>query len=316
VSTATVSRYFNAPDVVAQATAARIRDVVERTGYVPNLLAGGLASSRTKLIAVAVPRFSQPLFASTIQAIADALANAGYGVLLGLTGSSDQHAEGQLVSIVGRRPDGIVLAGTSLSSDARKWLRNSGVSVIEIWDLPRDPIDLVVGFSHIRVGQAIARHVLNSGRRKAFMISADGARARERRAGFIRALRSGGAPDPVVAAFTGGATTYRDGRSALALHLESGRDPDVVVCSSDWSAHGAMDELRARGRRVPEDVAVIGFGDLDFASELVPTLTTVKIDGEAIGRKALAFLSLRSEGKRIQQSVIDIGFSLIVRESG
>jgi LacI family gluconate utilization system Gnt-I transcriptional repressor len=114
----------------------------------------------------------------------------------------------------------------------------------------------------------------------------------------------------------GATTTYRDGRSAVALHLDRGVKLDLVVCSSDWAAHGALDELRHRGLRVPDDVAVIGFGDLGFSSELTPALTTVKIDGSVIGRQVVKFLTLRAQGKRIPQPAVDVGFSLAVRQSG
>jgi LacI family gluconate utilization system Gnt-I transcriptional repressor len=315
VSTATVSRYFNSPDVVSARTAARIREVVDRTGYTPNLLAGGLASSRSRLIAIAMPRISQPLYSSTIQAVADALVNAGNGVLLGLTGAANEHVERQLQSIVGRRPDGIILAGTPLSESARSWLRSTGVSTIEIWDLPADPVDLVVGFSHAKVGSEIARYALHRGRRKALLISADGAHARQRRDAFMRTYANAGAPEPVVAMFHQ-TVSYRQGRNAVALHLDSGGTPDVIVCSSDWSAHGASDELLRRKRNVPGDVAVVGFGDLEFAGDLEPALTTVRIDGDAIGRQIVQFLMQRAQNKRIASPAVDIGFAIVTRESG
>jgi LacI family gluconate utilization system Gnt-I transcriptional repressor len=300
---------------VAEGTAARIREAVQHFGYVPNLLAGGLASSRTRLVAVVIPEIAQPIFSSTIQSIADALADGGFSVLLGLTGTSDEHADRQLVSIIGRRPDGIILTGTTLRQEARQRLRDTGISTIETWDLPADPIDLTVGFSHLSVGRAVARHALAAGRRRALVISAGGQRARERRDGFVRTMSKAGAPEPILAMF-GAATTYRDGRSAVALHLDRGVKLDLVVCSSDWAAHGALDELHHRGLRVPDDVAVIGFGDLGFASELTPALTTVKIDGSVIGRQVVKFLTLRAQAKRIQQPVVDVGFSLEVRQSG
>ena len=123
-----------------------------------------------------------------------------------------------------------------------------------------------------------------------------------------------GAPPPVLATFPQ-AVSYRQARSAVAQHLDSGGNPDVVLCSSDWSAHGAADELLSRQRRVPDEVAVVGFGDLEFAAELRPALTTVGIDGAAIGRQIVRFLADRSQGRRIRQRTIDIGFSLIERET-
>ena len=315
VSSATVSRFFNSPEMLSPRTAQRVRDTVERLGYVPNLLAGALASSRTRLIAAVIPEISQSLFASTIQSLSDTLADEGYSVMLGLTGAHDEHVERQIVSIIGRRPEGIILTGPTLSLETRRRLKGSEIATIETWDLPAEPIDLVVGFSHEAVGRAIALHALKSGRRRAFVASASGVRALARRYGFAKAMMEGGAPEPVVAAFAS-PTTYRYGRTVVAAHLQSGGRPEVIVCSSDWSAHGALDELRSRGIRVPEDVAVIGFGDLEFASDLEPSLTTIKIDGHVIGLKAAEFLLRRMQGQRIEEPVVDIGFTLVARASG
>jgi LacI family transcriptional regulator, gluconate utilization system Gnt-I transcriptional repressor len=296
-------------------TAQRVRDAVERLGYIPNLLAGALATNRTRMVAAVIPSISQSIFASTIQALTDTLAESGYGVMLGLTGANDEHADSQILSIIGRRPEGIILTGPRLPLEARRRLRGLEITTIETWDLPADPIDLVVGFSHEAVGRAVARHALDSGRRNAFVASATGVRALARRYGFARELMDNGAPEPIVATFAG-PTTYRHGRAAVSTHLDGGARPDVIFCSSDWSAHGVLDELRARGVRVPEDIAVIGFGDLDFASQLEPSLTTVKIDGAVIGHKAAEFLLRRAQGQRIEERVVDIGFTLIRRASG
>ncbi|MGH7105287.1 MAG: LacI family DNA-binding transcriptional regulator [Acetobacteraceae bacterium] len=315
VSSATVSRFFNSPDMLSSRTAQRVREAVERLGYVPNLLAGALASSRTRLIAAAIPAISQSLFASTIQSLSDTLADKGYSVLLGLTGSHDEHVDRQVLSIIGRRPEGIILTVPTLSLETRRRLKSSEIPVIETWDLPAEPIDLVVGFSHEAVGRAIAVHALKSGRRRAFVASATGVRALARRYGFAKAMMEGGAPEPAVAALAS-STTYRYGRTAVAAHLDGGGKPDIIVCSSDWSAHGALDELRSRGIRVPDDIAVIGFGDLEFASDLEPSLTTVKIDGSVIGQKAAEFLLRRMQGQRIEKPIADIGFTLIRRASG
>lgn len=314
VSSATVSRFFNSPQRVSPRTAQRVREAVERLGYVPNLLAGGLASSRTRLVAAVIPEISQSLFASTIQALTDTLAATGYSVMLGLTGAHEEHADRQILSIIGRRPEGIILTGPTLPLEARRRLQGAEITVIETWDLPAEPIDLVVGFSHEAVGRAIAAHALAIGRRRAFVASATGVRALARRYGFAKAMLERGAPEPTVATFQS-PTTYRHGRAAVAAHLEAGGRPEIIVCSSDWSAHGALDELRSRGIRVPEEIAVIGFGDLDFASDLEPSLTTVKIDGSVIGQEAADFLLRRTQGQRIDNPVVDIGFTLIRRGS-
>jgi LacI family transcriptional regulator, gluconate utilization system Gnt-I transcriptional repressor len=315
VSSATVSRFFNFPQILSVETARRVRDAVRNVGYVPNLLAGGLASSRSRLIAAAIPAISQSIFSSTIQSLTDSLSEEGYSVMLGLTGANDEHVQRQLQSMIGRRPDGIILTGTMLDAAARRQLKATGTPTIETWDLPDDPIDLVVGFSHQAVGVAVARRALALGRRQALVVSATGVRALARRYSFARTMLENGAFEPAVSTFTG-PSTYGRARRAVAAHLDSGQRADLIVCSSDWGAHGVLDELRQRGMRVPDDVAVIGFGDLDFAAELNPSLTTVKIDGAVIGKHAARFLMLRARGQAIDNPVVNIGFSLIERQSG
>jgi LacI family gluconate utilization system Gnt-I transcriptional repressor len=315
VSTATVSRYFNSPEMLKAKTAQRVRDAVTKSGYVPNMLASELASSKSRLVAAVVPVISQSVFNSTIQALSDSLADNGYSVMLCLTGETDAYLQRQLRSIIGRRPDGIILTGRVTDPHARKMLVDARIPTIETWDLPKEPIDLVVGLSHEAVGRAVARHALKTGRRTSLIVTSTGARALARRQSFARAMRAGGAPEPAVAAFSI-STTFGQGRSAVADHFAGGSRPDLIVCSSDLCAHGVLHELQLRGIRVPEDVAVIGFGDLDFAAQVTPALTTVKIDGGLIGKEAVKFLMRRAQGLKIEQPVVDIGFTLVVRESG
>jgi LacI family gluconate utilization system Gnt-I transcriptional repressor len=292
-----------------------VRAAVERLAYVPNLVAGGLASSRSRLIAVVVPSISQSIFSTTIQAMADGLFAAGYSVILGLGGAADERMDEALMAVLARRPDGVILTGTVTAPASRAALVSAAVPVIETWDLPADPIDMVVGFSHEAVGRAVAAHVVASGRRRPLIVSAAGRRARARTDGFVAAFREQGLGAPPVAVFEGG-TTFGQGRRALAAHLDAGGRPDVVVCTSDWSAHGVLVEAAARGLRRPQDLAVIGFGDLDFAVDTEPALTTVRIDGAAIARRAVGFLLQRAAGEAQGPLVADVGFELVVRSSG
>src|SRR6185437_16653001 len=126
---------------------------------------------------------------------------------------------------------GIILTGTALGLETRRLLKSAEISTIETWDLPSDPIDLVVGFSHEAVGRAVAAHALDIGRRRALVISASGVRARARCSGFSRAMLDHGAPEPVVA-FYDGVARYRYGRSAVTDHLVAARPPPIAVCSS------------------------------------------------------------------------------------
>jgi LacI family gluconate utilization system Gnt-I transcriptional repressor len=314
VSAITVSRALNTPDLVSPETREKVRHAVERTGYVPNLLAGGLASNRSRLVAAVVPTIAGPVFLETIQALTEALAEKGYQLMLGQSGYDNSREDALIDAIVGRRPDGIVLTGIMRSADGRRRLLASGIPVVETWDLTPTPIDMLVGFSHEKAGAATAEFLHRKGYRRPAIVTGDDHRANLRRSGFEQAWKAlGGAAPPVH--HVPAPTTLGSGRAALAALLAGQVPIDVVACSSDALAHGVITEAQARGLRVPQDVGVIGFGDLAFARDAYPSITTVRIDGTAIGQQAARFIVERAEGRPVDDKVLDLGFSLIERES-
>ncbi|UEM24609.1 LacI family DNA-binding transcriptional regulator (plasmid) [Skermanella mucosa] len=318
VSPITVSRVLNRPELVTRDTIEIVRQAIARTGYVPNLLAGGLASRRSRLVAAIVPTISSSMFAETVEALTDKLAEAGYQVLLGLSGYPAVREDDLLDAILGRRPDGILLTGIMHSHATRRRLLAAGIPVVEIWDYTPTPIDALVGFSHERAGEAVARHLLAKGHRRLAVIGADDDRAMLRRKGFRAAIAGDGAGQGVADAATvtvPAPGTLRTGREAMARLLESDDRPDAVFCSSDIVAQGALAEALSRGLSVPGDLAVMGFGDLDFAAHTFPALSTVRIDRRAMGRIAAETLLARMEGRTDLDRVIDIGFEVIERAS-
>lgn len=317
VSTATVSRYINAPDVVAEATAERIRQAIERTGYIPNLLAGGLASRRSRLVALLVPDITHSIYNLTIEAMSEALSDDGYVVMLGLTGADDARAPALIEAALARRADGIILTGSVADPRLRARLERDDATVIETWNLPDRLIDAAVGFSHTEVGQAVARFVRQRGYRHPFLLTADSPRAKARRNGFIAdwIAATGASPGDAVLASP---TRFGMGRTAFAQLRANNPAPDVVICSSDWLAHGLIAEAQSAGLRVPDDLAVVGFGNLPFAAEMQPALTTVRIDGARIGREAVAILRRRATGaarKSEDAARVDVGFEIVVGAS-
>lgn len=155
VSTATVSRFVNNPSVVAAATAERIRDAIAATGYIPNLLAGGLASSKSKMVAVLIPYLTDSIFNDTIQAMVEELSAAGTTVMLGLTGVSEARTEDLIRAALSRRVDAIIFTGP-VTPQVEQMVRRSPALFIQVWDLPEDPIGIAVGFSHEAAGSAVA----------------------------------------------------------------------------------------------------------------------------------------------------------------
>jgi LacI family gluconate utilization system Gnt-I transcriptional repressor len=314
VSAITVSRALNSPEQLAAETLAKVSAAVQRTGYVPNRVAGGLASSRTRLVAALVPTISGLVFLETIQALTEALDAAGYQLMLGQGGYDSTREDALLEAIVGRRPDGIVVTGVMHSPLARRRLAAAGIPVVETWDLTPTPIDMLVGFSHEKAGAAVAEYLAYRGVRHPALLSADDYRASLRRQGFVDAAARRGFQD-VPARLVPTPTTLGSGRKALADLLEANPGIDAVFCSSDVLAHGALTEAHARGLEVPGRLRVFGFGDLDFAANTYPALSTVRIDGTAIGRQAARFIIDRAAGHPVPERIIDIGFKLIARAS-
>lgn len=315
VAPITASRALNTPNQVSAEVLRKVGDAVARTGYVPNLLAGGLASTRSRLVAAVVPTISGPVFLETVQSLTEALAERGYQLMLGQAGYAGGREDALLEAIIGRRPDGIVLTGIMHSAEGRRRLLASGIPVVETWDLTPTPIDMLVGFSHVDVGRAVAAHLQAKGRRRLAVVGGDDERAVRRTEAFRSAAHALGLAEVRVVTVAA-PTTLRSGREALVRLLGEGADTDAVFCSSDLLALGVLTEARVQGLCVPQQLAVIGFGDLQFAADLDPALSTVRIKGDAIGRQAAQFIVDRVEGREVPQRVIDIGFSIVERSSG
>ena len=313
VSAATVSRFLNNPEVVASATAERIRAAIAATSYVPNMTAGALAGSRSRLIAALVPDIAASIFNDTVEAMIDELASDGNSVVLALTGPDNRRLEAEINMALARRVDAIILTGIVSDAETRARLRANPVTVIETWGLPEEPIDVAIGFSHRAAGEEMARFLRGRGYRRPHLVVPRSSRSERRAMGFTdRWVRDGGAEPTrlevnVPSHFGQGRLSYR----ALADLPER---PDVVVCGSDWIAQGLIIEAQAAGIRVPDQLAVTGFGNLRMAGDMRPTITSVDIDGARIAREVLRVLRARAADEPIETK-IDIGFRVIARES-
>lgn len=313
VSPITVSRALNRPEVVSESARNKVLEAVRQTGYVPNMLAGGLASNKSRLIAIFVPTIAHSIFAETVQALMDHLAAAGYQTLLGLTGYSAEQEERLLGAVLGRRPDGIVLTGTLHTPESRARLTAAGIPVVEAWDLGKTPIDMQVGFSHEKVGRAIASHLHDKGYRRFAIVSVDDSRALKRGRSVVSQLKKLGIDDVPMEVLAAPASVL-SGREGLQHLFQQGHRPEVIVCSSDTVAQGILAEAACQGIRVPEELAVMGFGDLSSAAHVFPPLSTVNVDGSRMGKLAAnALLQRFRDGDQQQPVRLDTGFTLIDR---
>jgi LacI family gluconate utilization system Gnt-I transcriptional repressor len=315
VSAITVSRALREPHRVAEPTRAAVLRAVDRLGYVPDLVAGALASRRSRVIGAVVPTVAGAMFADTVQGMSDGLRAQGYQLLLGAHGY-DLAAERDLVqAFLGRRADGVILTGVQHAAPTRRMLLEARAPVVEMWDIGRAPIDMTVGFSNFRAARAMAEHLLAKGYRRLAFVSGPlraHDRSRPRRDGFRAGARVCGAGVVELHAPDGG---MRNGAEAMIELMARAPEIDAAFFVNDVMAVGALMECRRRGWATPGRVAIAGFGDFEVAAAVSPSLTTVRISGYEIGRRAALMLAARLAGEDVAPATVDLGFEVIARES-
>lgn len=310
VSVMTVSRAFKADSSVNEDTRARIRRVADELGYVFDSTAANLRAQKSDFIAVTIPSLNNANFADTVGAMAKRLGDAGLQVLLGYDNYDVIEEERLIEQLLRRRPEAIVVTGGQHTDRARHLLKSATIPVIETWDLPRDPIGHVVGFSNAASMEQMVAHLVGEGyRRIAFLggeVNED-TRGADRKLGFVAAMdRRGLATDRMIGAGPPPVSMH-EGAVAMARLLRDHPDTEAVVCVSDLSAFGALTECARRGVAVPGDIAVAGFGAYDIASVCVPTLTTINPFPPLIGtRTADLILSLRDGAGPVTPQVVKI----------
>ncbi len=314
VSAMTVSRVINHPDKVPAATVARVQAAIDESGYVPNRAAGGLRSSRSRLVAAVVPTLTGSIFLQTIESLTARLAASGYQLMVGQSGYGQDREDTLISDIIGRRPDGIVLTGVLHTPLARRRLAAAGVPVIETWDLTPQPIDIAIGFSHEDVGAQVCRFLHGKGRTRLAVVGGDDPRAQRRARAFADAAVSLGLKAPVMQSVPAPAT-LADGRRVAGELLAREKKIDGIFCSSDLFAMGVILQARALGIDAPGQLSVVGFGDLAFAADLEPALTTVRVDGTHIGQLAADCIIDREAHEAHHGRAVDLGFQIMQRAS-
>lgn len=317
VSTMTVTRALREPSRVAEGTLKRVQRVLRETGYTPDLLARGLASKRSGLVAVIVPVITNSLIAEIVQGLTNALARDDLHVVLGVSRFDTAEEEALVRAFLSRRVDAMYVSGTMHSAESRRMLAAAGLPVVEGGSLGDDPIDMAVGHSNLAAAYETTRHLVDRGYDPIGYLGVplrDNDRARDRLRGYEEALLGAGrTPDPRLRVET--TLELHAGGRAMGELLD--RDPRLraVFCYSDVLAVGAHFECQRRGLAIPGDIAIAGYDDLAIAREIVPPLTSLQVPCYEIGERAGELIRERLAGKPVAQKVVNTGFRLVVRES-
>ena len=316
VSGMTVSRVLSGRANVSDLTRAWVQSAADALGYVPNRLAGALATAKTRLMVVILPSLSNTVFPEVLRGANAQFDKAGYQAVIGVS-DYDQAKEERLVEAMQSwRPSGWIVTGLEHTDRARRLLSEVRSPVVEIMDIDGPPIDMAVGLSNASAGQVIGNHLVASGRRRIGYIGGNLAldlRAAKRRDGFVRALAGHGlalcgqvtddAPSSVLL-----------GRASLAKLLQQCPDLDAVYFSNDDMAVGGLMHCLHLGLKVPSQLALAGFNGLDIGEATPLRLTTIKSPRYQIGEMAADHILAKLANQR-PMAVADVGFSFIAGQT-
>jgi LacI family transcriptional regulator, gluconate utilization system Gnt-I transcriptional repressor len=318
VSPSTVSLYLRKPEAVSTIASQAIGRAIDTLGYVPNLVAGGLAAASSRVVSIIVPSVRNAFFAETVSTLQAELAADGLQVLLGNSEYSPGQEEALVRTALSWAPAAIVLTGLTHSRGTRKLLKASRIPVVEMWELGAEPIDMAVGFSHPHAGASAARHLLSKHRCTLAFVGArmqEDHRAAQRARGFEAACAEGAKKCEIIN--HPGPASVEAGALLLSRALQQISKLDGIACSNDSVALGVLFECQRRGITIPEDLALIGFGDLDFSASCVPSLTTIRPSGDLIGKEVARLILNGVEVTRPEAThrIVDTGHVLIERRS-
>lgn len=311
VSPITVSRALGNPEKVAEETRKRVADAVQKTGYVINRFASSLRSGHSTIISAFITNLSNPHFANALQGCADALKGSRFHLLMAQTGYSDELQQFVVDEVLPFRPAAALFTGIVQTGRTRTVLRKLGIPVVEMWDYRPDPIDMLVGFSNTEGGRLVGRHFAERGFRRVAYAGRTLDRGAQRVAGFVDGY--GRAPDFVLP--LEGARTVGDGIVALDQVIDKLPDCDAIFFGADLLAVGAMLRAKQLCIPIPDRIAIAGYGDLDVSRHLATPLTTVRVSGYDMGRRAGEMLRKRLNHEALDETVVLAPISLEIRES-
>lgn len=297
VSTATVSRCLNSPDQVSQKTREKVMKVVKALGYTPNFGAQALAAKRTNTFGAIVPTMGNAIFAAGLQAFQEELGKHGATLLVASSLYNEKTEEEQIRSLVARGADGLLLIGTQRSEEIYAFLEDRQIPFVITWSCSQHPNRSSVGFDNLAASYELTKKAISFGHENFAVISAHTSsndRAMGRLLGIQKALAESGLSLPDENLIR---TDYaiENGSNAFLTLMNKSEKPTIVMCGNDVLAAGAIKMAHRMGMRVPHEISITGFDDIELASIIDPPLTTVHVPHKTMGRKSAEILLRKNE---------------------
>ncbi len=317
VSVMTVSRALSDPGKVSAKTLKRVQDAVQDVRYLPNELAGSLSSRRSNVVGLIIPGISNSLYAGTVQEISSVLRARGYHLMIADSGLSLENEEQAIAAFLAQRVCGLILHNTQHTARAKEMIAQIGAPTIEIGNLAKRPLYHCVSYSSFAAAKAMTVHLARLGYRRIGFASLPvqtNDRAKERQLGYFAAMEELGlGVDPSLAVET--EPGFQGGADALKRLVEACPTIQAVFFSADVMAVGALFECQRRGWSVPSRIAIASFDDVELLRHVLPTITTLRIPRDKIGRRSAELLIASLDGRITAPSTVDLGFEIIQRES-
>ncbi|HEU0239463.1 MAG TPA: LacI family DNA-binding transcriptional regulator [Micromonosporaceae bacterium] len=316
VSKTTVSRVLNGKGELNVTTAARVRQVIEELGYVPSARAVGLARGRTRIVGMLVPSLTWPWIADVVQGAVDVLESDSYGLLMFTCNRGDESMRQFATHVSAKSFDGLLVIEPENTLDYITELHQRGLPVVLIDDRGHQPQFPSVATTNRDGGEAAAQHLIGIGRMRPLVITGTEAFGctQERSDGFRAAYLAAGVRLD-RAHFIEGDFTFDCGRFAVKQAIAAGIEFDSIFAHNDLSAGGAIQAVRESGRRVPDDIAVVGFDDVPAALHTDPPLTTIRQPLREMGATAARMVLSQLAGARLPEEPNVIPTTLVVRRS-
>ncbi len=298
VSEMTVSRVLRNRGDVSAKTRERVLAAAKALGYVPNKIAGALASQRVNLVAVIIPSLSNMVFPEVMTGISEVLEETPLQPVVGVTNYKPEREEKVLYEMLSWRPSGVIIAGLEHSEAAKAMLMAAGIPVVEIMDTDGEAVDAVVGISHRRAGRMMAEEILRAGYRRIGFLGTKmplDHRARKRFEGFTEALAKAGVEVADQEFYEGGSALLK-GREMTEAILSRSPDLDFLYYSNDMIGAGGLLYCLDHGIDVPARLGLAGFNGVELLDGLPRKLATMDACRAEIGREAARIIARRAEG--------------------
>lgn len=310
VSEMTVSRVLRNRGDVSAATREKVLRAAKQLGYVPNKIAGALASQRVNLVAVVIPSLSNMVFPEVMGAISAVLEDTELQPVVGVTDYLPEKEERVLFEMLSWRPSGVIIAGLEHSEASRAMLKASGIPVIEIMDTDGKPVDTAVGISHRRAGRQMASAILKQGYEQIGFMGTKmplDHRARKRFEGFTEALAKEGV-EIMDQEFYSGGSALAKGREMTQTMLERSPDLDFLYFSNDMIGAGGLLWLLEQGIDIPGQIGLAGFNGVELLQGLPRKLATMDACRREIGEKAAQILveRLNAETPESTRGIVEL----------